>query len=168
MRLACAERVIVLIAIDRCFSLQRVEAQSAPNQCNISALRVLSACESHGRENSPGSMRNGMSHRSIEQVLTHLGAWVLDRPVPPELIGQCCDRLRPAPIGEELRAALRAHNQSRSELVEWHWDQRLGRADGWLWQNGVLQQFRWWRRDGRLVVRAQLRCTGQAPLQLLD
>lgn len=112
-------------------------------------------------------MRHEMSHRSLAHVLSQVGAWVLDRPVPPDLIGQCCDRLRPPRIGQELRDALRANRQGQSQLVAWHWNQRLGRVDGWLWQNGLLQQFRWWRADGRLVIRPQLRCTEQSPLQLL-
>jgi hypothetical protein len=112
-------------------------------------------------------MRHGMSNKQITQALTRVGAWVFDLPVPPQLIGQRCDRLRPAPIGQELRAALHAHGQGSSELLEWHWDQQLARAEGWLWHNGVVEQFRWWRSDGRLVVRAQLLCTEQAPLQLL-
>ena len=112
-------------------------------------------------------MRNGISNRQIAEALTRVGAWVLDLPMPPQLIGQYCDRLRPAPIGKELRAALHANGQGTSELVEWHWDQQLARAEGWLWHNGVVQQFHWWRRDGRLVVRAQLHCTEQAPLQVV-
>lgn len=112
-------------------------------------------------------MPHGISNKQIAQALTRFGAWVLDLPMPPQLIGQRCDRLRPASIGKELRTALQANGQGSSELLEWHWDQQLARAEGWLWQNGVVQQFRWWRRDGRLVVRAQLRCTPQAPLQLL-
>ena len=112
-------------------------------------------------------MRNGISTKQIADVIKSVGAWVMDVPTPPALIGQRCDRLRPAPIGKELRAALKANHHGNSEIVEWHWDQRLERAEGWLWNKGVLQVFRWSRRDRRLVVRAQLRCTERAALQLL-
>ena len=121
----------------------------------------------HGSESSLGTMRIGISHSSLAHALKWLGAWVLDRPLPPELLGQCCDRFRPARIGVELRESLLANSQGHSDLVEWHWDHRLGRAEGWLWHNGVLQQFRWWRREGELVVRTQLHCTEQTPLRLL-
>jgi len=52
-------------------------------------------------------------------------------------------------------------------LVEWRWDQRQGRVEGWLWQQGVLQRFRWWRHSGRLMVQEQLYCTMTAPLHVL-
>lgn len=112
-------------------------------------------------------MAPGISNNPLAPALKHISAWVLDRPLPPDLLGQCCDRLRPGPIGLELREALRANGHGNSELLEWHWDHRLSRAEGWLWQQGVVQHFRWCRRDGHLAVRAQLRCTGRSPLQLL-
>ena len=121
----------------------------------------------HGEGSSPESMRHGISNKQIVDAIRSLGAWVMDVPETPELIGQRCDRLRPAPIGKELRAALQSNHHGNSELVEWHWDQRLERAEGWLWNNGVLEAFRWCRRDGRLVVRAQLRCTEKPLLQVL-
>ena len=103
----------------------------------------------------------------LPPALQQISAWVLDQPLPLDLRGQCCDRLRPGPIGQELREALRANGHGSSELLEWHWDQRTRRAEGWLWHQGVVHHFRWWRREGRLQVRAQLRCTEQARLQLL-
>ena len=112
-------------------------------------------------------MPEGISNSPLAPALERISAWVLDRPLAPELLGQCCDRLRPAPVGLELRAALRAQGHGASELLEWHWDQRQGRAEGWLWQQGLVQHFRWCRRDGRLAVRAQLRCSERATLQLL-
>ncbi len=113
-------------------------------------------------------MPEGISNSPLQPALKHIGAWVLDRPLQPELLGQCCDRLRPAPIGQELREALKANGHGNSELLEWHWNRRQGRAEGWLWEQGVVQRFRWCRRDGRLVVHAQLRCTERATLQLLS
>lgn len=112
-------------------------------------------------------MRSGTSNNPIAQALSSVGAWVLDVPLPAALIGQRCDRLRPFPIGHELRAALQANGQGTSDLVEWHWDQRLARADGWLWNRGVLLQFRWWRRDGRMTLRQQLECTTRSSLQVV-
>ena len=112
-------------------------------------------------------MPEGTSISPMAPALQRLSAWVLDRPLPPELLGQCCDRLRPTPVGLELRAALRAHGHGASELLEWHWDQRRGRAEGWLWQQGVVLHFGWYRRDGRLAVRAQLHCCERGSVQLL-
>jgi hypothetical protein len=112
-------------------------------------------------------MPEGTSTSPMAPALQRLSAWVLDRPLPLELLGQCCDRLRPTPVGLELRAALQANGHGTSELLEWHWDQRRGRAEGWLWQQGVVQHFRWCRRDGRLAVRAQLRCRARGSVQLL-
>jgi hypothetical protein len=38
---------------------------------------------------------------------------------------------------------------------------------GWLWQNGALQRFRWWRDSGRLTLHEQLNCVTTAPLRAL-
>ncbi len=94
--------------------------------------------------------------------LQRLGAWVLDQPLTPALEGQCCDRLRPAQIGRDLTRALARHDFSGCTVVEWTWDQRRQRAEGWLWSNGLLQRFRWQRQDDQLRLRRQLFC-GSAP-----
>ena len=133
----------------------------------ISATLPKSRLRVHGGSSRAGSMAPGSSNRLLAPALKHISAWVLDRPLQRDLHGQCCDRLRPAPIGLALREALRANGHGNSELLEWHWDHHLGRAEGWLWQQGVVQHFRWYRRDGRLAVRAQLRCSERSTLQLL-
>ena len=103
----------------------------------------------------------------IRTVVEHVGAWVLDQPLPPALEGQCCDRLRPSPIHRELLRDLTQAGLVECGLVEWRWDQRQGRVEGWLWQHGVLQRFRWWRHSGRLMLQEQLYCTMTAPLHVL-
>ena len=99
--------------------------------------------------------------------LQRLGAWVLDQPLTPLLEGQCCDRLRPAQIGRDLTRALARHGLSGCTVVEWRWDQRRERAEGWLWSNGLLQRFRWQRQGDQLELRRQLFCCSAAPLQLV-
>ena len=91
--------------------------------------------------------------------LQRLGAWVLDQPLMPALEGQCCDRLRPAQIGRDLMRALQRHGLAGFTVVEWTWDQRRHRADGWLWSNGLLQRFHWQRGSDYLELRRQLQCT---------
>ena len=100
-------------------------------------------------------------------VLRRSWAWVLDQPEQPELHGQCCDRLRPAPVRRELDAALSRSVVRGCSLVEWRWDQRQGRVEGWLWQRGVLQRFRWWRHSGQLTLQEQLHCTTTARLHVV-
>lgn len=103
----------------------------------------------------------------IRTAVEHLGAWVLDQPLPPVLVGQCCDRLRPSQIHRELLQGLMQAGLAEVGLVEWRWEQRQGRVQGWLWQNGLLQRFRWMRHTGQLVLCDQLRCTVALPLRVL-
>ncbi len=103
----------------------------------------------------------------IRTAVEHVGAWVLDQPLTPALEGQCCDRLRPSPIHRELLRDLTQAGLVECGLVEWRWEQRQGRVQGWLWQNGLLQRFRWMRRTGQLVLCEQLRCTTALPLRAL-
>jgi hypothetical protein len=103
----------------------------------------------------------------LNAALRSSWAWVLDQPVPPELNGQCCDRLRPAQVQRELDAALNRDELGGCSLVEWRWDQHQGRAEGWIWQRGSLQRFRWWRQSGELRLHAQLHCTPTAALHAL-
>ena len=103
----------------------------------------------------------------IRTAVEHLGAWVLDQPLPPVLDGQCCDHLRPFQIHRELLQGLTQAGLAEVGLVEWRWEQRQGRVQGWLWQNGLLQRFRWMRHTGQLVLCEQLRCTVALPLRVL-
>ena len=103
----------------------------------------------------------------LKAALDRIGAWVLDQPLVPALEGQCCDRLRPNQIQRELLESLEQSGLDGSSLVDWRWDARQGRAKGWLWQNGALQRFRWWRESGRLTLHEQLNCVTTAPLRAL-
>jgi hypothetical protein len=103
----------------------------------------------------------------LRAVVRSSWAWVLDQPVPPVLNGQCCDRLRPAQVQRELDAALTRHELDGCAVVEWRWDQRQGRAEGWIWQRGSLRRFRWWRQSGELSLREQLYCAANAALHAL-
>lgn len=91
---------------------------------------------------------------------------VLDPRVAAELNGQRCDRLRPAQVRRELEQALDRSRVEGCTLVEWRWDLQQGRVEGWLWQEGLLQSFRWWRDSGQLTLRLELLCTSSAPQQV--
>ena len=104
-------------------------------------------------------------HATWPLALQRLGAWVLDQPLPPALEGQCCDRLRPAQIGRDLERALARHGLGHCTVVEWRWDQRRGRAKGWLWSNGLLHRFHWQRHSDELELRHQLMCQARGPFQ---
>jgi hypothetical protein len=103
----------------------------------------------------------------LKASLQRSWAWVLDQPLAEELNGQSCDRLRPAQVRRDLEAALSQSAMGGCTLVEWRWDQRQGRVEGWLWERSLLQRFHWWRHSGRLTLRQQLQCTTRAPLQAL-
>lgn len=112
-----------------------------------------------------------MPHRLAPQVLQralqHTIRWVLDQPQAPELVGQCCDRLRPAPVLRELEQALQRCGNGLVTLVDWRWDGRLGCAEGFLWRNHEVQRFLWWRASDRLELHSQLRCTPSSTLRRL-
>jgi len=103
----------------------------------------------------------------VKQALEQISAWVLDQPVPLRLEGQCCDRLRPSQIQRELLQSLETSGLNLNDLVEWRWDVHQGHVKGWLWQDGALQRFRWWRQSGQLSLHEQLRCISTAPLHAL-
>lgn len=103
----------------------------------------------------------------LKLALEQIGAWVLDQPAAPPLEGQCCDRLRPKQIHRELRQSMETSGLKFSALVEWRWDAQQGHAKGWLWQDGALQRFRWWRQSGQLTLHEQLRCITTMPLHAL-
>lgn len=100
-------------------------------------------------------------------ALRQLCSWVLDRPLMPALLGQCCDRLRPAPVAQKLLLVLQDSATEPMALVDWRWDQRLGRVDGLLWQGGCLRRFRWWPARDQLVLTTQLRCSADQALRSL-
>ena len=104
----------------------------------------------------------------LKSAMEQLGAWGLDQPVPQALEGQCCDRLRPNQIQQELLESLKRSGLDGSSLVDWRWDARQGHAKGWLWQAAALQRFRWWRQSGQVTLHAQVRCINTAPLHALS
>lgn len=106
------------------------------------------------------------THR-VNTALQRSLAWVLDQPIAAELRGQCCDRLRPAGIRQQMQQALSRRSLGGCTLVEWRWDLQQGRVEGWLWQNGLLRHFFWWRRNDRLVLRDQLQCSAMQRLHVL-
>lgn len=97
--------------------------------------------------------------RWLHTALERTWAWMLDQPMPEGLHGQHCDRLRPARISQQLHAVLGSHGLGGCTLVDWRWDQRQGRVEGWVWQRGLLQRFFWWRSSNRLALRDQLQCS---------
>jgi len=100
---------------------------------------------------------------ALARALQHTIAWVLDQPVAPPLVGQCCDRLRPAPVLRDLERALRRCGNGLVALVDWRWNHQLGCAEGFLWQGNEVHRFHWWRATDRLELQSQLRCTVAGP-----
>lgn len=113
------------------------------------------------------AMQQLRSDRWLHTALLRTWAWILDEPMPEPLLGQQCDRLRPARISHQLNAVLRRHGLAGCTMVSWRWDQRQDRVEGWLWQRGLLQRFCWWRCSDRLAIWDQLRCTSAAALHVL-
>ncbi|WP_411868879.1 hypothetical protein [Vulcanococcus limneticus] len=104
---------------------------------------------------------------ALRRALQHTIAWVLDQPVAPPLVGQCCDRLRPAPVLRELEQALQRCGNGLVSLVDWRWNSQLGCAEGFLWQEQEVQRFLWWQATDRLELHSQLRCTPANTLRRL-
>lgn len=95
----------------------------------------------------------------VRSALQGVTSWVLDQPAAPVLHGQSCDRLRPSFLLCELEQALLRLDPRPMVMVDWRWDQRLGRADGYIWHDSQLQRFNWWRNSDRLELHALLLCT---------
>lgn len=113
------------------------------------------------------AMQQLSAPRWLQTGLLGTWAWMLDQPRPVALNGQHCDRLRPARIGQQLLAVLHHHDLGGCTLLDWRWDPRQERVEGWLWQRGLVQRFSWWRSRDQLTMWEQLQCTPTPPLRPL-
>ena len=53
-----------------------------------------------------------------------------------QLVGQCCDRLRPSFLRRRLEQLLPLHTAAGAALVEWRWDSVCQRVNGvMLWEH---------------------------------
>ena len=94
-------------------------------------------------QTSPHPELNGPAPR-IRQAWT----WLIGQPSTPELIGQCCDRLRPSFVRQALERALPLHTAPDALLVDWRWDGLRDQVSGLVLQGSQLHPFRWWpQRD---------------------
>jgi hypothetical protein len=80
-----------------------------------------------------------------------------------QLVGQCCDRLRPSFLRRRLEQLLPLHTAAGSALVDWRWDSVCQRVNGVVLQDNQLLPFRWWPSLNRFELRAailQIRALG--------
>jgi len=62
----------------------------------------------------------------------------------PELVGQCCDRLRPSFLRRRLEQILPLHTTAGAALVDWRWDSVRQRVSGLVLEDNQLRPFRCW------------------------
>ena len=70
-----------------------------------------------------------------------------------QLVGQCCDRLRPSFLRRRLEQLLPLHTAAGAALVDWRWDSVYQRVSGVVLQDNELLPFRWWPSHNRFEVR---------------
>ena len=72
----------------------------------------------------------------------------------PELVGQCCDRLRPSFLRRRLEQILPLHTAAGAALVDWRWDSVTRRVSGLVLEDNQLRPFRWWPSFNHFELRA--------------
>ena len=70
-----------------------------------------------------------------------------------QLVGQCCDRLRPSFLRRRLEQLLPLHTAAGAALVDWRWDSVSQRVNGVVLQDNQLRTFRWWPSHNRFELR---------------
>ena len=73
-----------------------------------------------------------------------------------QLVGQCCDRLRPSFLRRRLEQLLPLHTAAGAALVDWRWDSVCQRVNGVVLQDNQLLPFRWWPSHNRFELRAAI------------
>ena len=71
----------------------------------------------------------------------------------PQLVGQCCDRLRPSFLRLRLEQILPLHTAAGAALVDWRWDSVSQRVSGVVLEDNQLRPFRWWPNLNRFELR---------------
>jgi hypothetical protein len=72
----------------------------------------------------------------------------------PQLVGQCCDRLRPSFLRRRLEQILPLHTAAGAALVDWRWDSISQRVSGLVLEDNQLRPFRWWPSFNHFELRA--------------
>ena len=72
----------------------------------------------------------------------------------PQLLGQCCDRLRPSFLRRRLEQILPLHTTAGAALVDWRWDSVRQRVSGLVLEDNQLRPFRWWPSFNHFELRA--------------
>ena len=73
-----------------------------------------------------------------------------------QLVGQCCDRLRPSFLRRRLEQFLPLHTAAGAALVDWRWDSVCQRVNGVVLQDNQLSPFRWWPSLNKFELRAAI------------
>ena len=73
-----------------------------------------------------------------------------------QLVGKCCDRLRPSFLRRRLEVLLPLHTAAGAALVDWRWDSVCQRVSGVVLQENELLPFRWWPNQNRFELRAAI------------
>ena len=73
-----------------------------------------------------------------------------------QLVGQCCDRLRPSFLRRRLEQLLPLHTAAGAALVYWRWDSVSQRVNGVVLQDNQLLPFRWWPSLNKFELRAAI------------
>ena len=73
-----------------------------------------------------------------------------------QLVGQCCDRLRPSFLRRRLEQLLPLHTAAGAALVDWRWDSVCQRVNGVVLQDNELLPFRWWPSLNQFELRAAI------------
>jgi hypothetical protein len=72
----------------------------------------------------------------------------------PQLVGQCCDQLRPSFLRRRLEKILPLHTSAGAALVDWRWDSVSQRVSGVVLEDNQLRPFRWWPSLNTFELRA--------------
>ena len=73
-----------------------------------------------------------------------------------QLVGQCCDRLRPSFLRRRLEQLLPLHTAAGAALVDWRWDSVSQRVNGVVLEENELRPFRWWPSLNKFELRAAI------------
>ncbi len=71
-----------------------------------------------------------------------------------QLVGLCCERLRPSLLRRRLEQLLPLHTAAGAALVDWRWDSVCQRVNGVVRQDSQLRPFRWWPSLNQFELRA--------------
>lgn len=112
-----------------------------------------SAIQPARRGRSPATDEAGELVISIANLA---GLRIRRRRSQQQLVGKCCDRLRPSFLRRRLEVLLPLHTAAGAALVDWRWDSVCQRVSGVVLQENELLPFRWWPNQNRFELRAAI------------